>query len=167
MTQNELKKIVEYDIESGVFTYLKSRKGGIKKGQIAGCKDKNGYIQVRINNVRYYCHRLAFLYMNGYIPEFEVDHINHNRSDNRWENLREVTSTENCKNIPLKSNNISGCMGVYFCNTFHKWVAKIQLNRKNIHLGYFIELHEAVNARKNAEVLYGFHENHGKPKGAL
>jgi hypothetical protein len=99
--------------------------------------------------------------MEGSIPD-EVDHINHNRTDNRWNNLRAVTSKSNSRNQSKSIKNKSGVTGVHWDNLRNRWIAQIHIDYKTVHLGTFVEFHEAVNARKNAEVLYGFHENHGK-----
>jgi len=92
----------------------------------------------------------------------DVDHINHVKSDNKWDNLRKVTATENKRNSPHCRNNTSGLMGISWRNDSKRWRARINVEGKCIDLGSFVNFHEAVNSRKNAEVFYGFHINHGK-----
>jgi len=160
VTQNELKDIFAYDEASGVFTNLLNGTGTRRKGGIAGRLTNQGYVSIKINGKPYGAHRLAFLYIKGVLPEF-IDHINHCRSDNRWCNLREVSHHENCKNRKLGKNNTSGQMGVSWKSKRNRWIAWISIDKKQVHLGSFINYHEAVNVRKLAEVTYGYHDNHG------
>ena len=115
---------------------------------------------------QYKLHRLAYLYMTGIMPD-KVDHENHIVSDNRWCNLRNASSFDNMQNTKMSIRNTSGCVGVYWNKTSLRWEGRIDVNKKRIFLGSFELYHEAVNARKNAEVLYGFHENHGKTEKEL
>ena len=85
---------------------------------------------------------------------YEVDHINRNRLDNRKENLRFVTSTQNNINMGVCKINTSGYKGVNWDKRRQKWRARIKLHRKEIHLGYFETKEEAVNTRKAAEDKY-------------
>ena len=163
MTQNKLKKLFIYDEVSGIFIRNKTNSKRWKKGQVAGTINTQGYLCIRIDGKLYLCHRLAWLYVYGDMPDGHIDHINHNRSDNRIENLRVVDNSENNKN----RSNYSGCVfGVSWCtsrkNRPHRWRARIHVDGKDTHLGYFVEYSQAVNARKNAEILYGFHKNHGQ-----
>ena len=160
MNYELVSSLFNYDI-SGVLTWKVSTNTKVKVGDIVGCIDSSGYIVVRYKKKNYKAHRLIFLLINGYMPKY-IDHINGINSDNRIDNLRDATLTDNQRNRKLPKNNVSGYHGVYFAKNVNKWCAVICVDYKTINLGYFIEFHEAVNARKNAEVLYGFHENHGK-----
>lgn len=100
LTQTRLKELLFYNPETGNFTWLVRSADRIKIGQTAGCLDKtNGYISIKVDKRRYTGHRLAYLYMTGEFPT-EIDHINRNRADNRWENLRNVPHSINMKNRP-------------------------------------------------------------------
>lgn len=135
----------------------------IKIGSIAGCITLKGYLVVRLNNKLYFCHRVIWEMHNGPIPEgYEIDHINHIRTDNHIQNLRIVHSDENSRNKSRYQNNSSGVTGVSWSRQSQKWYAQIQFKGKNISLGYFNKFSEAVKARKQAEDKYYFHENHGK-----
>jgi hypothetical protein len=90
----------------------------------------------------------------------QVDHINHDKLDNRACNLRCVTHTENQRNRSIRKDSSSGHIGVYFIAKNSKWRAQIYAGR-NINLGYFKTFEEAVSARKAADITYGFHPNHG------
>ena len=92
----------------------------------------------------------------------EVDHINGIRTDNRIENLREVTRRENMRNKRVSVANSSGITGVGWSSAKQKWRACIKVDGKFIHLGYFEEKRAAIAAREEANRKYGFHENHGK-----
>lgn len=112
-----------------------------------------GYVVSETNNngkpVR--MHRLV---MNCTDKKFDVDHINHNIIDNRKENLRIVTRSQNQMNMQGRSNNTSGVTGVIFNKSANKWAVAIQKNKKRIHLGVFENFDEAVKVRKEAEIKY-------------
>lgn len=160
--QENLKRLFSYNQESGLFVRKVQLQGSnYKVGTIAGSVDK-GYVVLRIGKKqKYFAHRLAFLYMTGRYPD-NIDHINHNKEDNRWCNLREVGHEDNMKNKKRYSSNKSGVAGVSWAKNVCKWRACISVDKKQINLGWFEEFSEAVNARKNAEVLYNYHKNHGK-----
>jgi len=160
LTQHELKTHLHYHPITGVFTRLNAPQ---KK---TGSVNKGGYLQISIKCKLYYAHRLAWLYMTGEWPKNQIDHINHEKLDNRITNLREVTNQENGRNQKPRKQSKSGAIGVspYIregrCD---RWQAQINSsNGTPVHLGFFIRKEDAVLARKKAEVLYGFHPNHGK-----
>ncbi len=159
LTQEYLKSILDYNPDTGVFKWAVSKAQRVERGDVAGY-DSKGYIRIEIDNKPYFAHRLAFLYMTGEMPVDQVDHKNRVRNDNRWINLKEASNSDNQKNKSLQKNNTSGVVGVAWRET--RWVARIMVDKKAINLGSFAEFHEAVNARKNAEIFYGFSENHGK-----
>tara|TARA_R100001230_G_C5689678_1_gene202493 strand:- start:3336 stop:3875 length:540 start_codon:yes stop_codon:yes gene_type:complete len=103
-------------------------------------------------------HRVVWALAYGAWPEKFIDHINHDRADNRLSNLRLVSNQENCRNQRLGKSNVSGSVGVYWVPAENKWKAKIGHD----HLGTFSSKSDAIAARKKAEASYGFHINHGK-----
>lgn len=144
MTQDQITKIVKYDQETGEFFRLVSRhKHHI--GKMKGTVVKHGYIRFRIAGKFYLAHRLAHLIVNGHIPEY-IDHINHNTSDNRWENLRGCTVAQNMANARIRSDNKTGFKGVHFDKQRKKFSARIQYNQKKIQIGYFHTREEAALA---------------------
>jgi len=158
LTQKRVKEIFDYDPDTGVFTWADSRNNHVKIGDVAGFYHPSGYRSLQISKVKYYAHRLAWLYVYGELPE-EIDHINQIKDDNRIENLRVVDRSANMQNAPIRKDNKSGCHGVSHC--LGKWRARIVVNKKEIYLGSYVTKSEAIAKRKIAEVIYGFHPNHG------
>ena len=161
ISQEELKKQVNYSPKTGVFTRLIAESNNANIGDVAGNIFGKGYVRFEIKGRAYLAHRLAFLYMTGEMPRY-TDHINHIRHDNRWVNLRKVTQTENQRNASKRKDNRSGVTGVVLVKKTGKLQARIVINRKTKYLGTFDDFFEAVCTRKSAEVRYNFHENHGK-----
>lgn len=164
IAQKELKALLHYDPLSGNFVWITTPKyGRARKGAIAGCVNKStGYHVIRVNHVRYHAHRLVFLYMLGRFSEYQVDHINHIRIDNRWSNLREVTSKDNDRNRSKSKINTSGFTGVCWNKQAQKWVANIRHEGDLLNLGYFSSPEEAYMVRQEKATELGFHANHGK-----
>ena len=155
ITQQRLKEILDYDPNTGVFTWLCDRGGSIKAGQVAGCIDKNtGYQVITADYRTYKSHRLAWLYMYGYWPD-QIDHKNGNKIDNRLTNLREVNHQENAQNRGRLVNNKYGCTGVFPSrNKANPWSAVIIVKGEFKFLGNFSTLEDAIKARKEAELIY-------------
>jgi hypothetical protein len=156
ITYEVVKKLFEY--QDGKL-FWKVARGGKKAGDEAGCINKLGYRRVVINGKSYFVHRIIWLYTYGEMPKEEIDHINHNRSDNRIENIRAVSRSDNAKNHPITSNNKSGCTGV--SKFRNKWRAITSYNGEQIYLGLFDDKETAANITLNARTQLGFHENHG------
>lgn len=164
ITQKRLKEILHYDPEAGIFIWLESNGSGVYKYDIAGSRLSGGYILIEINGERYYSHKLAWFYVHGVWPKEELDHIDHDTSNDRIVNLREVTHKENQKNQSLAKNNTSGVTGVSWYKPLMKWVTYISVNGKPVTLGYFNDWFEAVCSRKSANNKHGYHKNHGAEK---
>lgn len=126
----------------------------------------NGYRTGAIFHRNYLAHRVIWLLCYGKWPTGEIDHINGDRSDNRLVNLRDVTAAVNSLNKCILSNNTSGVVGVMLFKATGRWQAQIKKGGIKIHLGYFKDFEDAVNARRTAEMKLGFHPNHGRPKRA-
>lgn len=152
ITQEELKSALNYDENTGLFTYKKN-KGKFKANQIAGTTHVNGYTHIQINWKIYKAHRLAWLYVYGYFPEC-IDHINCDRGDNRIANLREATVTQNNHNVKMSKNNKSGVKGVCWHKKAKKWCATIGAYGKTIYLGLFSDLELAELVINEARVKY-------------
>ena len=164
LTVDLLNHLFEYDKETGNLIWKikpSSRGHSVKAGDIAGTLKSHGYLCVGINYNSYRAHRLIFLMHKGYLPK-TVDHINGDKLDNRIENLRAATVGQNQHNRKTNANNTSGYKGVCWNKAQKKWVARITLERKNIHLGYFANVEEASEVvRKAREELHGSFANHG------
>jgi len=159
--------LFEYDTTSGNLIRKVTMSSRAQAGDVVTSKHGTGYLKVVVNYKSYLVHRIIWEMHHGPIAKgLEVDHINHIRDDNRIDNLRLVSSAVNKQNLTLKSNNSSGHCGVHWAKDRNKWMAKIRVAGKYINLGRFDSLSDAVNARKNAEVKYGFHSNHGLAKDA-
>lgn len=142
--------------------YWKEWKLGRRKNLEAGTVNKKGYRSICFPcKKQAYAHRLIWEIHFGEIPDgMDVDHINHDRDDNRIENLRLVTRQGNLRNKGVVTSN-TGVMGVYWNDKTKRFTANITVNRKAKHLGTFTDLMSAAKARKEAEEFHGFHENHG------
>lgn len=161
ITQSRVKELFSYCPESGLFTRLVTINKKAKKGDIAGHKNGHGYLHASVDGKLYKIHRLAFLYMTGSFPDACVDHIDGDRVNNSWSNLRVVTVGENNKNRGIGSNNTTGFNGVYWDKTHKKWQALIQASDRLKHLGYLDNIEDAVACREKANKVYGYHKNHG------
>ena|SRR3989304_3386643 len=143
LTQELLKSLLHYDPATGIFTWLVQR-GGKKRGAVAGCIVTIKYRYIGIERGSYLASRLAYLWMTGAWPLEQMDHINGVRGDDRWVNLRNVSSAVNKQNCRhARKHNRTGFLGVEQRDS--KFVAKIFLNGKCIQLGRFLTA-EAAHA---------------------
>jgi hypothetical protein len=163
LTVEYVNSLLDYNKETGVFTWNKIAGNRLDRvGKIAGTKHPLGYRQILIGKKLYQEHLLAWFVTYGEFPNEYIDHINHTRDDNRIENLRVVTRTENHKNKSIYKTSTTNVHGVNWYKQTNRWKAVIVVDSKKIHLGYFTDFSEAVEARKQAEIKYKFHENHGR-----
>lgn len=161
LTQKRLKELLEYNKYNGVFTRTVRTANSVHIGDTAGGISGDGYHYIRVDGKKYKSHRLAWLYIHGHWPKDQIDHINHDRVDNRIVNLREATNVDNHRNRGMNCNNTSGCTGVHWHRQSQKWQAQIRVEGRQIYLGLFGEKRVAIATRKQAEKQYGFHVNHG------
>lgn len=156
LTQSRLKELVRYEPETGLFYRLVSRCAQAPEGSIAGAHGGRGWLQFMVDRRMYKAHRLAWLYMTGSFPAEQIDHINGNRSDNRWCNLREATPYQNAINRARPRTNTSGVSGVTFYKRNGKWGAHITAHKQRCFLGLFDNIEAATQARRQAEIeLFG------------
>ena len=154
LTQARLKEVIDYDPLTGIFVWKKSLSANAIVGSTAGSKTKFGYIVIQIDRKIHKAHRLAFLFMEGYFPENEIDHINRVSYDNRWCNLRHVSHQCNMRNKSVQRNNSSGITGI--CLDRERWKAQIRVSKKKINLGRFVNFNDAAKARWEGEKKYNF-----------
>ncbi len=152
-----IKSILKYDKKTGNLIW-KITNRRMKAGKVAGNIRKDGYIGIGLNGKHYLAHRIIWFITHNSFPKNQIDHINHIRSDNRIENLREVNNSENQKN---QRKGKTHQMGVFWRENRQKWMAYISSHNKRYYLGSFANFNDAVKARKKGEVKYGFHINHG------
>lgn len=157
----EIKESLSYCADTGIAKWMVKRTGKAKEGSSAGYLRRDGYLEVKINNVSFLLHRVIWALHYGVWHKGEIDHIDGNKTNNRIANLRAATKSENQRNAGLRFDNKSGCPGVCWYKQTGKWVANITLGNKRKHLGFFDKLEDAIAARKQADKDYGFHKNHG------
>ena len=153
LTYAQVARHISYDPTTGVFTRIRT-------GKRADTLMYIGYRRVRLTLAKrqheMLAHRLAWLFLYGEWPENEIDHINGDRADNREGNLRHVTRGQNARNLSMRSNNISGVVGV--SRHQNGWKAR----GARVYLGYSGCLGKALRMRKHYETENGYHENHGR-----
>lgn len=161
LTHDRLLELVRYDPETGEFTLLVDVSRGHHHktaGEKLGRNHPLGYIQIGLDCKSYLAHRLAWFYVTGEWPKHQIDHINQDKKDNRFANLREATNSQNHQN--KKSKNSNGLKGVALANggkyRAKRWYAKIRINQRTIYLGTFDTKEDAHNAyAKAASELFG------------
>ena len=164
LTQSELKELLHYDPDTGVFTW-KVQKSHKLPGSLAGSRFKDCrkyYWRIGINGKSHQAHRLAWLYVYGEFPKGVIDHIDHDSLNNRVSNLRDVDMSINLKNAKLYSNNHTGINGVTYCPERRNFKVTMSIDRKCKTVGRYNDFFEACCCRKSAEYLHGYHENHGR-----
>ena len=146
ITQKRLHETVSYDPNTGVFTNKICRRPCVV-GKVLGTLDKKGYVKIGIDKKIYSAHRLAWLYVYGKFPDYQIDHINGTRDDNRIENLRDVQSQLNTQNQQKAPKNSStGKLGVSWSQQKNKFRASIVVDSKQIHIGFFDDKDKASQA---------------------
>jgi hypothetical protein len=179
LTQRVLKELVAYDPSTGDFvwkiradehfkTYASKNKwNATYPGAVAGTSvitiDGKWYRNIQVQGEKCRAHRLAWFYVHGYWPNV-IDHVNGTGLDNRLCNLRDVSPSENMRNMRRTKANRSGTTGVCGDTTRKKWMATITAGGKNMYLGRYDHISEAENARKKAEIAYGYRLKHGESR---
>jgi hypothetical protein len=136
ISQDELLKLVEYNPDMGVFI-LRQKTLRRKAGDILGYPNQKGYTKIALGMHHYLAHRLAWLYMTGTWPAVQVDHIDLDKANNRWKNLRLATNSNNQHNTKLRCTNTSGKRGVVWDRTNKKWRAQADAANQHYQLGRF------------------------------
>ena len=172
ISKENISTLLSYDKDSGIFTW-KERLGNTKSDNIfnslfartvAGSKltskrSKTEYIAIKIHGKSYKAHRLAFLIMEGEMPD-QVDHLDRNGLNNKWSNLRRSNNKDNSKNKPIQKSNKTGVVGVNWHKAAGKWHARaVNKEGKRIDLGRYDDFEEAVKVRKMYEVEYGYYQH--------
>lgn len=177
MNQDYLKECLEYDQITGDLYFKQRPKSHFKsnramllnwrktKGRKVSTIHKNGkgkkYLKLSLDGKQLLAHRVIWVIVYGCEPEY-IDHINGDGLDNRLCNLRDVSMTENNRNVKMHKTNSSGHTGVHKNKKSGKYVAHIWDKNKQINLGTYETIGQAVAARKGAERALNYHKNHGK-----
>jgi hypothetical protein len=139
ITQERLKEVLDYNIDTGMFTWKEEHNPKIRDHLMAGTTRKDGYVLIGIDKKRYYSHRLAWLYITGKNGNI-IDHVDMNPSNNSFNNLRNTTMTGNSRNRqkPRSDNQSSSdTPGVAFNKNNNSWRVRIKLNKKTIEGGSY------------------------------
>lgn len=157
LTFERLKELLHYDPETGEWRWLTPINKRAKIGDAVGTISVHGYRIITIAGVKYRSSRLAYLYVKGSWPPDEMDHEDRCKLNDRWNNLRVVSRSENALNRDLQSNNFSGARGVHWDNKASKWVAQVKSNGLTHWVGGFDSFDDAVAARDAAATKH--HQN--------
>lgn len=155
--EERLKCSYSYDPSTGKI-FWKDR----NQGRETFKSQTNDYLQANFRGTILKAHRVAWLLHYGEWPEGSIDHINGDRTDNRLSNLRVVDHRQNGRNCKVRCDNKTGVTGVSKRNDTGKWSVRIHTGVTYKTLGSFSCLGQAIKARREAEKVYGFHENHGR-----
>lgn len=145
LTRDQVLENLRYERHTGQF-YRKRPGRGFSAGVPAGCDNGRGYIRISVERQYVLAHRLVWLVETGRWPVGELDHINRDRKDNRFDNLREVSRSENLLNTSVRSSNVSGVKNVNWDKARKKWVAQVRRNGTQYNLGRYDTVAAAADA---------------------
>lgn len=150
-----LKQAFHYDPQTGLFRWRFSPRNDIKPWSLAGSGRADGYRALHVWGVGFAEHRAAWAYMTGNWPTEDIDHLNGERDDNRWSNLRMVSTQVNCQNRRTAMvTNKSGLLGAHLNAQMGKYVSAIRIDGKPKHLGTFATAEEAHQAHLAARRVH-------------
>ena len=159
ITQELVKSLFYHD--DGVLYWKESPSNNVPKNSPAGSLDNRGYLRTKINRRQYLNHRLIYLLFTGELPEC-IDHIDGNKVNNKIENLRKATNSQNNCNAKISKRNTSGHKGVTWHKLKNKWQAQIYLQGTNYFFGLYDNIEDAVKAvrdnRQNIHQEFARHE---------
>ncbi len=173
-SQDYLEQCFIYDATSGALTwrarpiehFSSERMFKAWNQQFAGkpalsSRSGTGYLHGALDEKTAKSHRVIWKMVTGEDPD-QIDHIDGDKFNNAWANLRNVNYPENGRNLSRASNNTSGHTGIGWNARLQKWRASIKSEGKSRHIGVYARIEDAISARKAAERALGFHENHGR-----
>lgn len=136
ISADEVRRLLTYDPITGIFTRKVTTCPRGKAGATAGTRNDGGYILIALHSLQYRAHRLAWLYMTGAWPKYEVDHRNGVRDDNRWDNLRDLPTSINAQNRrKAQSNSKTGLLGASWSKREQRFIARIKVDGHYMSLG--------------------------------
>lgn len=151
LTQKFVQELFNYEAETGILYWKRPTGSRSVPGSPVGTLNFHGYYTVGIFGKKYKVHRIIWLYVYGYNPEHELDHINRIRTDNRIANLREVSRQCNLRNAKQHKSNTTGVTGISFDRRTSNWTSWITIDSKNRFLGRYSDYTEAVCIRLATE----------------
>lgn len=159
LTQQQIIDLFEY--KDGHLYWKQSTSTKIKEGSLAGSLSNRGYYQVGVGKKTYLVHRIAFLYVHGWLPE-TLDHVDGNRQNNRIENLRPATRAQNNRNARVRKDSVSGVKNVKWHKPLKKWLVSLRIDNKPSHIGVFEDLELAnLVASEFRDKYHGEFARHG------
>lgn len=162
LTYERAHELLSYDPETGHLCWKKIRRGATPPGVPISCPS-HGYISLRVDYKQYLAHRVIWLMVHGSWPPAHIDHIDGNPANNRLANLREATPLQNILNSTRRKDNTSGYKGVFLERRTNKWVSRVKVGSRRVHLGSFSSPEEAHLAYCEAASKYfGEHFCDGK-----
>lgn len=153
LSQKRLKELFIYEPLTGLFTSRIGR-SGVSIGAKMGCIHPTlGYVYIGVDGGRYLGHRLAWLYMTGKWPDNEIDHKDQCRSNNRWNNLREASSSQNKCNTGPRKNSKLGTKGIWQL-PYGTFRVCIKLRGRKVHDKVYKNLSDAKKAHQTESIKY-------------
>lgn len=164
ITQDYLKSQLNYCMETGKFTRnMRTRK--FKQGAECGTLRSSGYVIISIDRVLYRAHRLAWLYVTGEWPSDEMDHVNGDRSDNRFVNLRVCNRSQNGFNKGVRRDSGVGVKNVLYYKDWGKYCVRIRVSGKDYNYGPFSSIDEASSVAAHAQTIH--HQEFARHQGNI
>lgn len=148
LTVESARRLIRYQPKTGLLFWRVRVSARERKGDIAGCLNTKGYLQLSISGVQYKAHRIAWFVFYGAWPNGPIDHINGVKFDNRIDNLREATFATNAQNLhgAMRSNRSSDLLGAHFNKERQQWRTAILVGGKRHYRGPFDTAEEAHRA---------------------
>ena len=147
LTHERLLEVLDYCPESGTFFWRYPRKG-VHRLSAGGVHKQTGYVRLTIDKDLMLAHRVAWFYVTGKWPEEVIDHINGDRADNRFSNLRQASIAENLQNRVESFVSTSGHKNVIWYKAYQMWQVQVAAFGKRYNGGYFKHIEDAVEAAK-------------------
>jgi hypothetical protein len=156
LTIERLRSVIDYDPRTGVLRWKVRQSIRVQAGDVIESAAANGHLRVSIDYRRYLAHRVAWFHHFGEWPKGRLDHRNGNAADNRIDNLRVATPSQNGFNRGAQGNNLSGLKGVSYDARRGYYFSRICIDGRQTWLGRFDTARKAHNAyRKAAKKLHG------------
>lgn len=150
ITRERLAELLHYDPLTGLFIRKVRTSNRIKVGDVAGCVNPEGYVQISVDGKPFLAHRLAWLYVHKEWPQNLIDHVNGDKKDNRIANLRAANNTQNMHNAPYGSKSKTGIKGIHCWNTirggkeYSYWVASVRLGKGKRKIKHFPQTEDGL-----------------------